>query len=432
MEPKRTPVIRLAAMALCALLAPSHALAGNPGVTALTSLKFDIGPRPAALGGAYTSIAEGVYGPWYNPAGLVQAKTLEAAGSYKDNVQDTQNQYFGILSPLPTTGLAGVEKPVISISYYSSKNGSMEWNKLNTNGTSAFTGRSVSAGGDSVYSFSYAETLFVHDVTFVNTMSLRHNIGASVKVIRSELPAPDGTMPSNTTFAGDFGYQAVIPESNTRFGLSVLNVGNEVKYISVGDPLPTTVRAGLSQQVRLKDYKLLVAADLLRYTYEELNRARLGLELDLNSMVARAGYKFLQDSAEFTLGGGVRFMDFSFDVSMETGNELGSSFQAGLSYRFGTMDAEEKAKNKSKKGNPYLRPARKDSNPRQQTLPTPNQLQEAIMVPLEDAPAGQAPAPGTVLPPQESKPAVPGTKQQKPAAEPKPAKQTMPDFVILN
>jgi len=421
-------------MSLCAVFRPVSALAGNPGVTALTSLKFDIGPRPAAMGGAFTSIAEGNYGPWYNPAGLAQAKTLEAAGSYKDNVQDTQNQYFGILGPLPTTGLAGVEKPVLSFSYYSSKNGSMEWNKLNSDGTSSFTGRNVSAGGDSVYSFSYAETLLMHDVTFVNTMSPAHNVGASVKVIRSELPAPDGTMPSNTTFAGDFGYQAVIPETNTRFGLSVLNVGNEVKYIAVGDPLPTTVRAGLSQQLRILDYKFLVAADMLRYTYEELNRARLGMELDLNSLTVRAGYKFLQDAAEFTFGGGVRFMDFSFDVSMETGNELGSSFQAGLSYRFGTMADAEKAKNKGKKTNPYLHPASKDTPAGGRTTASPNQLQEAIMVPLEDAPAGQAPAPGTLLPPEE-KPAATGKTQptqQKAAPQNKPLKQAEPDFVILN
>ena len=421
---------------LAALLAlPPAALAsGGPGTTAITALKFDMGPRAAALGGAYTAIAEGNYAVWYNPAGLGMMRNMEAAGSFKSNVQDTKNQFFGFLLPIPATGLANNEKPVLALSLYMSKNGDMEWNKLNSDGTPAFTGRSVSAGGDSVYVLSYGENVYTHNLT---SISVRHNIGFSGKMIRTELPAPDGSMPSATAFAADVGYLGVIPETKTSFGFSAMNVGGKIKYISVSDPLPLTLRAGVAQKVGTQSFSAQISADMIRYVYEELSRARLGVELALHNFYLRGGYKFMQDTAETTFGGGVNFMNFSFDLGVETGNELGSSFQAGLSYRFG-KDKPDTAKSAGRPRPPAYKTRAiitaedvEKMNRAAKKAPAQAPSQDDMVMPLPDAPPGSAPAPGTMAAPE--RPAQkPAARQGKTAAPEKPAAPAVPDFIILD
>src|SRR5262249_52024771 len=49
-------------------------------------------------------------------------------------------------------------------------------------------------------------------------------------------------------FGGDAGV-LVTPVDKLRIGLAILNVGQDVQFISAGDPLPTTVRLGISYKV---------------------------------------------------------------------------------------------------------------------------------------------------------------------------------------
>ena len=69
---------------LCALSAicASMLFAGESAGQAGSFLRIGLGPRARALGDAYTAIADNVYAPYYNPAGLAFLKSKEAALSY--------------------------------------------------------------------------------------------------------------------------------------------------------------------------------------------------------------------------------------------------------------------------------------------------------------------------------------------------------------
>src|ERR1044072_2961467 len=77
--------------------APLHAAAGTE---AAAFLNIPVGAGPAALGSAYTALAEDAYAPVWNPAGLGSLRSSELAGQHVSYLESVSYEYLGFVKPL--------------------------------------------------------------------------------------------------------------------------------------------------------------------------------------------------------------------------------------------------------------------------------------------------------------------------------------------
>ena len=142
--------------------------------------------------------------------------------------------------------------------------------------------------------------------------------GVAVKYLRSHLGRYDAD-----AFALDLGVRGPVGDG-LMGGLSVLNLGPPVKFISVADPLPGTILVGVSREFEpFGDNKLNLSADAEAPFFSAF-RGHLGVEDWLGKALAvRAGY--IIDSNQ-TLGG----LSGGFGLRLD---QEGLLFQFDYAYR---------------------------------------------------------------------------------------------------
>ncbi|MCK4418446.1 PorV/PorQ family protein, partial [Candidatus Aerophobetes bacterium] len=81
--------------------------ANGPGTTTASFLKIGVGARPAAMGEAFTALADDGTSLYWNPAGLTQIKQRELSATYNLWFQEIRQGYlsFGFPSLGGTVGL---------------------------------------------------------------------------------------------------------------------------------------------------------------------------------------------------------------------------------------------------------------------------------------------------------------------------------------
>jgi|GEM_PF-6929540 len=325
----------------------SAASAADPGATAVSMLKYDIGARPLALGGAFAAMQGGIYGMRYNPAGLaLSGGAPEASLMLQQGIMDTKMQFIGGALPLPFAGFSGQGHASAGASLLYSSNGDMGWYQTDPlTGGVLHNGDNISAGSDMVLSFGYAEKFSSEPLRFnprsASLGTLESYMGAAVKIISSKLPDLDGSMSGASALAVDLGYLAEVPEWNARGGFSLLNLGGGVKYKEVSSPLPFALRAGGAYTYAGFMRGVTGSLDVIRYMTEQLTRVRVGMELPVDRYAAlRFGYRFLEDSGGFTMGIGAHFANISCNFGMAFNGDLGNTTQFDFNYRFGGQDAK--------------------------------------------------------------------------------------------
>jgi len=82
------------------LLFFSVAFPADNGGYAGAFLRMGLGARPKALGGAFTAVAEGSFGGYYNPGGLPRNLSREFTFSYRSLALDRNFNYIGFVLPL--------------------------------------------------------------------------------------------------------------------------------------------------------------------------------------------------------------------------------------------------------------------------------------------------------------------------------------------
>src|SRR5579863_5449230 len=76
---------------------PVFAFTGTEGAA---FLELPIGARPAAMGSAYSMLAEDAYAPVWNPAGLATLDGGQLAGMHSIYLQSTSYDYASFVHPL--------------------------------------------------------------------------------------------------------------------------------------------------------------------------------------------------------------------------------------------------------------------------------------------------------------------------------------------
>jgi hypothetical protein len=105
-----TPFIRLAPyrrnlgvglfVVLCSVLSPSN-LPASSGTEGAAFLDIPVGAAPAALGSAYTALANDAYAPVWNPAGLGFLAGTQVAAQHLSYLESMHYEYLSFVMPFP-------------------------------------------------------------------------------------------------------------------------------------------------------------------------------------------------------------------------------------------------------------------------------------------------------------------------------------------
>ena len=321
-----------AAFFALALLSISSALwaAGN-GTTGMSILRVPMGARPLGMGAAFTGMDGDLDSIDYNPAGLGSIRRLETSGLFSKGFEDTGVEQFAAGAPLPWKILNENEPAVLTVQGLFSQEGSLQFNQTNPDG-SLLSQSNISAGSDMILEASLSQLILRQSfLTEGQEHPVEHYLGGTVKYLHSSLAETY----SASAGAFDVGYLAKLPKLNLAFGASVLNVGSQVKFISVGDPLPTSMRLGLAWKTPLniasEKVQMTFAGDLNRFVQEGDTREQLGVEALIQKFFTfRMGYGFGQTGSGFSMGFGVKNGKFSFDYAWVPSSLFSASHRFGL------------------------------------------------------------------------------------------------------
>jgi hypothetical protein len=266
-----------ALLALLALL-PGTSRAAGVGTTGAGLLKVQAGARELAMGGAGTALAGDLSVLLVNPALLAPIGTRSLMLMHWPGVADNRTEYAAYSVPLGSFGF---------------------WA-----GSVLFRSMPDIDNQDAIDA-----PVAVSDGALLMTFARRMGGfggagGVNIKVFNSALGDSRAT-----SVAIDLGLLSQgTGRYPLRYGLSITNLGNPIKHLEAGEPLPIAVRGGLSWSRGWYPHALTVAADALLNT-EQNTRLALGAEwIQAGHLAIRAGGNYSRyGGTAFSLGGGWQF-----------------------------------------------------------------------------------------------------------------------------
>ena len=292
--------------------------AGAGTTTGFAFLNLPAGARAAALGGAYTALADDPTAVFWNPAGVAARTALGAPGEIAVSGvhhESIQNFHQDLVAATWRRGGDG-----LSLAFNSHYTGRLEGTDEIGNPLGAFGATDFAVAG------GYATTA---------APGLR--IGGSVGWISETIA---GTGASTLSFSvGGIYAPAGVP--GLTVGVAARNLGGSPRFATTsggaGEAVdqPRTLAAGAALGGSRGGLRWLVASDVSQLAGEDVE-ARVGVEIAPSPVLAlRGGWMFGQDAADLTAGAGVAVGRVQFDYAfVPYHDELGTSHRAGLTARF--------------------------------------------------------------------------------------------------
>ena len=314
---------RFLALALLLLAVPAAAVSNTAGTSGAQFLKLGSGARAAAMGDAFTAIADDAFAAYYNPAGLARLARPQFGGAHSAMFEGVGYQSLSFVVPFGRDERIENEgnKHALGLSVYYLGVGDIERRSGDsTNAVGTFS------AGDSAYaaSYSYAPTD-------------RLSLGATGKYIHQTIDSYSGS-----AMAADLGVLYRLNPSSQRpvtVAGSVRNVGPGIGYAGQKDPLPTTVvvagavavTKGITFDLDLgKTRDSSVYAALGGEGRRELTEGIIG--------AVRAGYnssrRDIGGLAGLSAGGGLIFPKAAVDMAWIPFGTLGDAFRFSLLIKF--------------------------------------------------------------------------------------------------
>ncbi|MCC6866502.1 MAG: hypothetical protein IT280_10130 [Ignavibacteria bacterium] len=261
---------------------------------------IEIGAKPIALGGAFTSLANNSNAVYYNPAGLSQLPFREVSIFY---------------SPAPF-GIKELANG--SINY-------IEPTKYGAFGLSAKT-----------YGFELYKEITV-TASYSNNYKKKIYYGANFNYYNLKIQ----NYGSAATFGIDIGGLAYLTDF-LRWGFTAFNL-NRPKIGTQDDKLPQVYRTGISVQPRYDLNFLLDVEKDTRYT----TSIKAGVEYSLYDMIdIRAGIG--TEPTKFSGGIGLYYSIFEIDYGFYNHQDLGLTHQGTITINFGGDKGRKMIKNSLK------------------------------------------------------------------------------------
>ncbi|MEK8023450.1 MAG: PorV/PorQ family protein [Candidatus Hydrogenedentota bacterium] len=309
------PRLRHAFSCLFLLLSASEsafaATASGAGTTGATFLEIGIGARSAAMGEANTSWADDVYGMYFNPAGIATVRRQEVGFAHNTLFLDLDYNYLGYVHPLGDASSIGVSGTYVDL-------GDVERREIIAGG-----GPSGALGNASAYDLSFS-------LTYARTLSEVIDLGGTLKVIHETLDNY-----SASAVAVDLGAKWRPPVEGLTVGLSVLNLGSNLKFVASGDELPISIRFGAGYRPPSRRWGL--QGDLV-YVKNQDVEGKIGGEWWVweDHIAIRAGANSANDAGSgFTVGAGFKWNDILLDYAYVPFGDLGDQNLISLAYQFG-------------------------------------------------------------------------------------------------
>ncbi len=294
------------------LASPSWLLAkGKAGATGAAFLKIAPGARAAALGEAFTAVADDASAIQWNPAGLGWLKKSEFTATHGQWIQQSDHNYLAAAVPA-RWGTLGISITSFSVPDIAKRAADTDA----ADGT--FDSRDAAYG-----------------VAWGRALGDRWSVGATAAYVRQ-------TLDGHSAGAPMLNLGALWRTAGGRFtaGAAVRNLGGEIKFDEEGDPLPMTAAAGAAY--RTLNGRLLLSGDV-RVPAQGDAAESVGIELSRPLFrdgrgALRAGYD--SSSAEavngtgLALGTGLSFGRWGFDLTWAPYGVLGDTFRYGFRVLF--------------------------------------------------------------------------------------------------
>jgi len=190
---------------------PLHAFTGTEGAS---FLELPVGARPAAMGSAYSALAEDAYAPTWNPAGLAFLDSAQLAAMHMLYLESSSYEYGSFAVPLGHGRGIGV-----AIQYF---------HPGNITGLDANENPIGDIGG---YYANYS-------VGFAQSFGEMFGVGISGNIIKAQIDDV-----SAQALAGGGGL-LFRPNDKWRFAAVVANAGQRLRFLTSQDTLPLTYRIG--------------------------------------------------------------------------------------------------------------------------------------------------------------------------------------------
>jgi hypothetical protein len=284
--------LRVCSVLLAVIAGLSSAQAGDrSGTVSGNFLKIPVNARIVGMGGSSVALIENASCLAYNPSGMVYVRQDEAgsqfqygiSASYTQWVADIKHSFFGAVLNMDGIGAVGLGATIL------------------TTGDMAVTTPAFPDGTGELFKASdYAFTL-----ALAREISDKFAVGVSIKYIRSYL---FNTEYGASCFAFDAGTIYEIPALRSRLGMSVSNLGSDMKFINEAYSLPTALRFGVLTSIIKEQSHELNGVFQVSRPNDANELYNVGAEYTFaRNFTLRGGYKFGYDAENWTAGFGLNF-----------------------------------------------------------------------------------------------------------------------------
>ncbi len=281
----------------------------NEKVSGFDFLCWEMGTRPASMGGAFIAVIGDLNGLVYNPATLSGTRDMEVNFTYLDYLLDIKSGFVGFNKTFNGSGHLGV-------GIFYTNYGELKRTDITGNSLGSFF------PGDYVITAAYA-----------NSLPVGLHYGVSVKFIQSKIDQYTAS-----AVAADAGIIYRVETQNLNIGLVIKNFGRAIsKFMDVYERLPVSYRVGIAKQ--LAHLPLLLNFNLIKYQYTKSTSLgglywALGGEFTVtDNLFLRWGYnsrgreeKIETSSSHFagvSLGLGIKYGKYRFDYGYSSYGALG-------------------------------------------------------------------------------------------------------------
>ncbi len=307
-------------------LLPSFPLYAFTGTEGASFLELPVGARPAALGGAYSALAEDAYAPTWNPAGLAFLTSAQFAAMHMLYLESSSYEYGSFGIPLgPGRGIGA------AVQYF--RPGTITGLDANENPIGDISGYYAN------YTLSFGQAIG-------DTLG----IGVSGNLIKAQI---DDVSAHALAGSGGLLYR---PNEKWRFAAVVANVGQKLTFLSSQDSLPLTYRLGTAFHP-VPSWTLALEGTR---QVDGLTSEHGGVEYETPfGFSFRTGYttertRELSALSGFSLGASMLIWNQDFSYTWLPLSDLGSSHLFSLVWHFG------RAKEKSEDTHQLQRPPKEE------------------------------------------------------------------------
>ena len=326
MKAGRTMAARLAALMpallLCCALRPAPAAAqydaGSAGTASAQFLKIAAGARGAALGEAYSALADDAFALDWNPAGLINVKTNSMVFMHSPYLAGSYVDYLAYAETAGDVGAWGV-----SFKY-------MNYGKISETDSSG-----VEIGNFTPFDSAVNVGFACYVTGFNKDPEERFVLGATGKFVRSQIKGSDNTVSADIGVTMPYMF-----DNRFRLSLTAQNIMGTLRYDKEEAPLPLILRLGSA--TRLTDH-FTMTADVTA-PRDNLPFLAMGGEVkvpfgETTDVFLRAGFntRAISDIGgmrNIALGAGARYKAYWLDYAFSPFGDLGTVHRVSAALTF--------------------------------------------------------------------------------------------------